>query len=707
VDESVAFLNQIMGLNLPPEEVAALEARTEGWIAGLQIAALSMQGQDDVSEFIRAFSGSHRHILGYLAEEVLNQQPKGTLKFLLQTSILERLCGPLCDAVTGDSGGQEILENLEQTNLFITPLDNVSGWFRYHNLFAEVLQARLMRTRRDQVHELHRRASHWFARQGMFDDALQHALAAADYEQAAHLIEHVAGKMLRKGTAAALIRWLDAVPEETIRARPRLCLARGWTYLWGPIFSLESAEEWIQFATKGNTPGSVPGSDLEGEIAALKALIAANRVDLDLSQELAHRALEHLPADSPWLGVTTFCLGSTLYAAGEFSAATPVLTEALHLSQAEGALYTQLIAGSFLGDIQAFQGRLGRAVEIYRQVLAYDDSDIPQKGALVAHAGLANVLCEQNQLDAALAHVHSGLEQLEQVGGPGAALWLYRTLARIKQAKGSWAEALEALNQAYKSGESARSTFVMAQAAALRTRLLLTRGDLAAATAWAAECGLDPEDPQASHSGLREMEFITYARVLSAQGLHQPAQSLLERLLIAALDQERRGSAIEMLALRGLIFQAQGNGARAQECIEQSLTLAEAEGYVRLFVDEGEPMRLLLREYQSLIRRQISDRVDEQSIRLLAYNDRLLAACSPPANGQKPTQDSIVEPLSERERDILRLIATGRSNQEIAEILVIAVSTVKSHINNLYGKLGTNRRTEAIAIARDNGLLSN
>jgi LuxR family maltose regulon positive regulatory protein len=654
-----------------------------------------------VSGFIRAFSGSHRHILGYLAEEVLNQQPKGTLKFLLQTSILERLCGPLCDAVTGDSGGQEILENLERTNLFITPLDNVSGWFRYHHLFAEVLQARLIRTRRDQVHELHRRASNWFARQGMFDDALQHALAAADYEQAAHLLEQVAGEMLRKGMAASLIRWLDDVPDETIRARPRLCLARGWTYLWGPAFNLENAEEWIQFATKES---SIPGSDLEGEVFALKALIAAIRVDLDLSRELARRALEHLPADSPWLGVTTFCLGSTLYAAGEFSAATPVLTEAVRLSQAEGAVYTQLIAGSFLADIQAYQGHLGRAMEIYRQVLAYDDSDIPQKGALIAHAGLANVLCEQNQLDAALAHVHSGLEQLEQVGGPGAALWLYRTLARIQQAKGNWREALEALNQAYKSGESAKSPFVMAQAAALRTRLLLSRGDLAAATAWAAECGLDPDDPQASHSGLREMEFITYARVLSAQGLHQQALSLLERLLVTTLDQERRGSAIEILALQGLIFQVQGNAAHARECLGRSLALAEPEGYLRIFVDEGDSMCMLLLDLQENIKKTITVSVNNGSVRLLTYTDKLLAAFSPDA---KPVRNGLAEPLSERELDILRLIATGRSNQEIAEILVIAVSTVKSHINNLYGKLGTNRRTEAIAIAHEIGLLAN
>jgi len=705
-DEAAAFLNRVMKLNLSMEEITVLETRTEGWIAGLQIAGLSLQGRDDISRFIQTFSGSHRHILGYLAEEVLNQQPEDALQFLVQTSILNRLCGPLCDAVTGDPSGQVTLEKLDLANLFITPLDNEGRWFRYHHLFAEVLQARLTRTRRDYVHELHRRASNWFADQEMLDDALHHALSGADYEQAAGLIERVAGKMLRKGMAASLIRWLDAVPDQTIRAHPRLCLARGWTYLWGPVFSLETAEEWIQLASKETAPGSMPGPDLEGEIFAIKALIATIRVDLDLSRKLARHALDHLPTDSPWLGVTTFCLGSALFAAGEFLAATPVLTEALRLSQAEGALYTQLLAGSFLADIQAFQGRLGGAMELYRQVLTYDDPDIPQKGALLAHAGMANVLCERNQLDAAYAHVHSVLEQLDQVGGPGTALWLYRTLARIQQAKGNWIEAFDALNRAYKSGESAQSQFVMTQAAALRARLHLAVGDLVSATNWASECGLDPEDPQASHSGLREMEFITYARVLSAQGLHQQALSLLDRLLVSSLDQDWRSSAIEILALRGLIFQAQGNTALARESLEYSLGLAEPEGYVRIFVDEGDSMRILLLNLQEIIKKRITESVDIGSLRLLTYIDKLLATISQSAPVGETKSKTNLEPLSERELDILRLIATGRTNQEIAEILVIAVSTVKSHINNLYAKLGTNRRTQAIAIARDLGLLS-
>ena len=705
-DEAAEFLNQVMGFGLSAEEVGVLDTHTEGWIAGLQIAALSMQDSSDIQGFIQGFSGSHRHVLGYLAEEVLNHQPEKTLKFLLQTSILGELCGPLCDAVTGDFGGQAMLENIENANLFITPLDNEGRWFRYHHLFAEVLHARLAQVDRDQIPELHRRAGNWYAPQGMMDEAIRHALAGADFDGAAQQIEAVAGEILRRGASASLIRWLDAMPDETILAHPRLCLARGWTSLWGPEFSLESADEWAQLAQKGMAPGVKTEPDLEGEVYALKALIAADRVKPALSRELSHRALEFLPDDSPWLGVTTFCLGSALYAAGEFSSASSVLTEALRLSQADGALYIQLIAATFLGDIYTFQGHLGRAMKMYRQVLAWSDRGIPQKGALIAHAGLANILYEQDRLDSALAHLQSGIEQLEQVGGPGAALWLYRTLARVQQAMGNWTDALDALDWAYKSGQIANIPFVMAQAASLRARILLAQGDLEAASAWAADSGLDPEAPEASHSGLREMEYLMFARVLSAQGLHLKALALLERLLEPSLAEERRGSAIEILVLQGLILQTQGNATRAQECLERALTLAEPEGYIRVFVDEGEPMHLLLLDYQEIIKKKIGEGMENESLRLLTYTGKLLAAFSQPTRVIAKETGDMLEPLSERELEILRFISMGLSNQEIAEILVIAVSTVKSHINHLYGKLGTQKRTQAIAIARDLGLLS-
>lgn len=704
VDETASFLNQMMGLNLSAEEVSALETRTEGWIAGLQIAALSMQSQDDIQGFIRAFSGSHRHVLGYLAEEVINQQPKEILNFLLQTSILDRLCGPLCDAVTGDTNGQVALENLQHANLFITPLDDEGRWYRYHPLFAEVLQVRLQQAHHDQVPELHRRAGNWHARQGLIDEGIHYALAGGDFEEAARLIEGVASNLLRQGSSPSLIRWLDALPEETVRTRPRLCLIRGWTFLWGPAPHLESVDEWVQLALQRKPGNQSDDRDITGEAAVLQATTAAIRWDVAQSREYSQQALDYLPLDSPWRSVMALCLGTALFYTGD-TTAFHFLGEALRLSQADGAHYIQLIAASFLAEIQMFQGHIGRAKEMYQQVLAWADHGLPQRGTVMAHSGLANILCEYNQLDAASTHLQLGSEQLRQVGGAWVALELYRSLARVHFAQGNWTEALNALNWASQNGQKAQVDLVAKQAEALQAQMELARGNLSAGKVWAESNGLSSNDQEASHPGLSEVEYISYARILDAQGKQAEALSLLERLLQSAQTEERNGSAIGILVIQALVHQAQGNRNLAFERLDVALAMAEPEGYIRIFVDEGEPMRLLLSDFQSMLKQRVSTTVDHASLNLLAYTDKLLAAFSPSPPSEKQKPETSLEPLSERELEILRLIATGRTNQEIADILVIALSTVKSHINNLYGKLGTKRRTQAIAIARDLGLL--
>jgi LuxR family maltose regulon positive regulatory protein len=706
IDEITMFLNRVMGLSLTTEEVVALEARTEGWIAGLQIAALSMQGHEDIPGFIKTFSGSHRHILGYLAEEVLNRQPKGTLDFLLQTSILDRLCGPLCDAVTGESGGQEILENLEHANLFLTPLDDERKWYRYHHLFAEVLQARLQQTQHDVLTKLHRRAGNWFANQGRNQEAVRHLLAGADFEVASLLIESVAGGMLRRGASASLMRWLNALPEEIILSRPRLCLARGWTFLWGPSPHVESVDQWARLALQLTVADKSSDVEVKGEAAALLATTASIRWDVARSRELATQALEYLHRDSPWRSVMALCLGTAHFYSGDFVAATRVLEDALRLSQADDANYIQLLTASFLAEIQVIQGHLSRAMEIYQQVLSWSKHGIPQRGTIMAHSGLANILCELNQVEDALSHLQLGIEQLQQVGGAWVAFELYRALARVNVSQGDLANAITALNQASESGKNARVDFVATQVAALRARVQLAQGNLMDAESWAVNNGLSPHDLEVSRPGLREIEYLSYARVLSAQGKHAQASSLLEGLLNAAKDEGRNTSAIAILAVQAVTNQALGNRTLALERLEHALTLARPEGFIRTFIDEGEPMRLLLQDYQAIIKKKIDDSVDGESHRLLAYIENLLATFPQPASPKKLKFNNIPEPLSERELEILRLIAAGKTNQEIAEKLIIAVSTVKTHINNLYGKLGTNRRTEAIMIAREKGLLS-
>ena len=705
-EEAASFLTQVMGLELSGEQVVMLEARTEGWIAGLQIAALSMQGRDDLSEFIQMFSGSHRHILGYLADEVLNRQPKQVLEFLLCTSILDQLCGPLCDAVTGEPGSQAILEKLEHANLFLTPLDDERRWYRYHHLFAEVLQARLQQTQHDVLTQLHRQAGNWFANQGMNQEAVHHLLAGADFEAASLLIESVAGGMLRRGASASLIRWLDSLPEEIILARPRLCLARGWTFLWGPSPDVERVDQWARLALQHTVADKSADVDVKGEAAALQATTASIRWDVARSRELATQALEYLHSNSPWRSVMALCLGTAHFYSGDFAAATRMLEDALRISQADDANYIQLLAASFLAEIQVFQGHLSRAMEIYQQVLSWSKHGIPQRGTIMAHSGLANILCELNQVEGALSHLQLGIEQLQQVGGAWVAFELYRSLARVNVSQGDLANAVTVLNQAGESGKNARVDFVVTQVAALRAWVQLAQGNLTAAESWAVSNGLSHHDLEASRPGLREIEYLSYARVLSAQGKHTQASSLLDRLLNAAKEEGRNTSAIAILAIQAVIDQALGNRTLALERLEHALTLAKPEGFIRTFVDEGEPMYLLLLDYQTRIKETTSDGVDGSSSSLLTYVDKLLAAFSPRPSGERSEPTSVTEPLSERELDILRLIATGRSNQEIAEVLVVAVSTVKTHINNLYGKLGTNRRTEAIAIARDLGLLS-
>jgi LuxR family maltose regulon positive regulatory protein len=705
IDEAAAFLNQVMGLGMSAADITALEARTEGWIAGLQLAALSIKDHADRAGFIATFTGSHRFVIDYLVEEVLNRQTESVREFLLCTSILERLCAPLGNALTNIESGQATLEYLEHGNLFLIPLDNERRWYRYHHLFAEVLRHRLQEEQPDRVAKLHRRASGWYAGEGLVDEAVNHALAGRDFEEAARLIEAVAGGMLRRGSSVSLKRWLDAMPTEVLRARPRLCLARAWTFHWGPSLSLESAEEWAQLALRAASANGSLDCDLTGEVATLQAMIAATRSEVARSLELSQQALDDLPPDSPWRSAIALCLGTAHIASGDMAAATRVLGEALRLSQADGVHYIQLAAASFLADIQVSQGHLARALELYQQVLAWADRGFPQKGGVMAHAGQAYILCERNQLDAALAHVQLGADQLDRVGGAWAAHVIYRVLARVQQAQGNWTDALDALDRSYQTGQGGQVSLVVTQAAALRACLLLAQDDLGAATAWAVNSGLSPDDPEASHSGFREVEYLSLARVLDAQGRHAEALSLLDRLMRSAQSEERDGSAIAILAIQSMVNQAQGNWARALECLERALDLAEPEGYVRIFVDEGEPMRSLLADFQSMIRKRLRADTDEASPRLLAYAARLLAAFSGPNPAATLRPESLADSLNEREMEVLHLIYAGLTNQEIADRIVIAVSTVKWHINHLYAKLGVHTRTQALARAKELGLL--
>ena len=690
VEEASLFFSQVMGLTLADDDLAALEEHTEGWIAGLQLAALSMQGLDNLHEFIAAFTGSNRFILDYLTDEVLAKRPQGTREFLLQTSILDRLCGPLCDAVTGQSAGQDTLERLEQANLFLISLDQDRYWYRYHHLFMEVLRQRLQREQSSKLPVLHRRAREWFAQNGFPHEAINHALAGLEYDEAIRLIESRAETMLHTGASASLGKWLDSLPQETVRARPRLSLARGWTYQWGSGLDLERAEEWAQAALHAARASGSLNPRIAGEVAALQAMIAATRGEMAHSRELSRQALENLPQDSPWRCAIVFSLATTCFDTGDMIAAADQFAEALRLSRRYGVHYIQLAAASFLADLQVAQGNLQQAQEMYEQVLDWTVPEFPQKGGIMARAGLANILCERNELDAALDNVRLGVAKLDQVGGAWAAFVLYRVQARVQQAQGKWEEAAHVLRQMIELGQSTQVSLVTTLAAASYAHLQLAHGNTSAAEAWALASGLDAADVNLGNPGWREAEYLTLARVLAARGDHAGALSLLGRLLQVAEGEGRHGSVIAIQMLAALIYQEIGDEVAALASLERALAPAESEGYCRIFLDEGEPAARLLRRGRKGA--------------LTGYVDALLAAFDI-EQSHRAVAELLPEPLSERELDVLRLAAAGASNKVIASQLFIALPTVKKHMGNIFVKLNTSNRTEAVARARELHLL--
>jgi LuxR family maltose regulon positive regulatory protein len=704
--EAAELLNQVMGLGLSAEDVTALEKRTEGWIAGLQMAAVSMQGRDDIAEFVRAFTGSHRYILDYLGEEVLRRQPEGVQRFLLQTAILDRLTGPLCDAVVGIdesadlqadeppvrlfAGSQDTLEYLERNNLFVVPLDDERRWYRYHHLFADFLRQRLHHEERDLLPELHRRASKWYEEHRLTAQAVSHALAAGDLERAACLVEWVAWWVLARGEMTTLLGWLDTLPGELVRSRPQLGILRVWALAFTGRF--DDAESGLS---------NVGVRHVQGEAAAVRAYIAGVRGDVPRTIKLAHQALEQLPEEKLFLrSIVAISLGIAYWGNNDSAAANRALSEAIMLGRAAGQTELTLAATATLGHVQEAQGLLRQAVETHREALelTVEAGSRPVPFAGIACVGMAEPLYEWNDLDGAMHHAVEGIRLCEIGGFVSYLLAGYANLAQVYQARGDAESALETIQKAERLAQRHEYAYVRGMIARLRVRLWVAQGNLAAASRWAQGHRLSPVDEL---DPAREIEQIAVVRVLIAQAVFQglaPASEvdealrLLARLLEAAEQARRMGSAIEILALQALAFQIKGDGYRALSALERALALGEPEGYVRTFVDEGEPMAMLLRLALS------------QGI-APNYVARLLAAFGKEAEPTPPTIESLVEPLSDRELQVLRLVVAGLSNPEIAQELVIAVSTVKSHVNHIYGKLGVESRTQAVVKAQELALL--
>ena len=711
-DEAAAYLNEMMGLQLTARDVAALEGRTEGWIAALQLAALSMQGRDDVAGFIAGFAGDDRYVVDYLGEEVLQRQSERVQAFLLQTSILGRLNGPLCDAVTGQSGSKAMLEALDRGNLFLVPLDDRRRWYRYHQLFADVLHARLLDEQPGQVPDLHRRASAWYQQNGEPSEAISHALAARDFDRAADLVELAIPAMRRSRQEATVRGWLELLPDEVVRVRPVLSvhfagelLARG--ELEGVEARLRDAERWLD-TTAGICQGPqaplaemvVVDDDefrrLPAGIEVYRAALAMARGDVPGTVRHARRTLELSPADEH-LGRASAAgfLGLASWASGDLEAGHSAYAECMAGLRRAGYIADTFGCAIALADIRRAQGRLGEAMRTYEQAL----QRVPEQGGAVLrgtadmYVGMSEVHRERDDLPAATQQLLRSQELGEHTGLPQNRYRWRVAMARIRQAEGDLGGALDLLNEAERlyAGDFFPN---VRPVPALKARVRVAQGEWGEALGWAREQGLSVDDDL---SYLREFEHITLARVLLARyaaeraeaSLHE-ATRLLERLLRAAEEGARTGSVLEILVLQALARQARGDIPAALAALQRALTLAEPEGYVRIFVGEGPPMASLLRAAakQGIARN---------------YVRRLLAAVTETEH-DSPIKQVLIEPLSERELEVLRLLGTDLDGPEIARELVVSLNTVRTHTKNIYAKLGVTNRRAAVRRAAELGL---
>jgi LuxR family transcriptional regulator, maltose regulon positive regulatory protein len=681
--EVAKFLSQAMGLQLAAEAIDALETRTEGWVAGLQLAALSLQGHRDPHSFIRSFTGTHHFVLDYLLEEVLQQQPAPIQAFLLHTSILDRLCGPLCDAVLHDpaAAGQATLEYLERANLFVVPLDSERRWYRYHHLFADLLRQRLRQGSAADVDvaELHIRASAWYEGQGLDAEAFQHAAAAGDLDRATRLVEGAGMPLFFRGEVTPVLRWLESLPTAALDAHPSLWVMYASALLF--VSRMREVEQKLQSAEAALQGRALDDAtrDLVGHIAAIRATLAVSQHDLELIVAQSRRALEHLhPNNLPVRTATTWTLGYAYYLQGERAAAGLAYTEALAISEAIGHRIIMIMATLGLGTVQEVGNQLPLAAQSYRRVLELI-GDPPLPVACEAHLGLARIFYEWDDLESAQQHGRQAAELARQLENTDRYVAHKLFLARLELAHGNVAGAAALVTSAGELARQQQYVRQLPEVAAMQVRLLLRHGSLAEAAQLAQAHDLP-------HS---------QARVHLAQGDAPAALALLDQRRRAVEERGWADEQLRVMLLQSLALHAHHEEDRAEQLLRDLLTLAEPGGFIRLFIDEGPPMAQLLA------------RLRDMSGAPHAYLQRLLAAFDAPTDmhPSTPRSHALIEPLSQRELEVLQLIAQGLSNQEISERLFLALSTVKGHNQRIFDKLQAQRRTEAIARARELGLL--
>lgn len=682
--EAGDFLNQAMGLGLSAEKIAALEARTEGWIVGLQLAALSMRGQTDSGRFVESFTGSHQFVLDYLVEEVLLQQPERIQTFLLSTSILKPLCGPLCDAVLLDPAipGQATLETIRQANLFLTPLDNERRWYRYHQLFADLLQQRLRQDSTVDAAELHRRASQWYEDNGLEIEAFEHAAAAKDTDRAERLMAGRGIPLQYRGAMTPVLNWLASLPKTLLDDRPSLWMAYALTLtiVGKPAENIEEILQSTESALQ-NAPADEKTRDLTGHVAAIRAMLAVPRNQVETIITQSRRALDYLAPDNLSVRTTAaWTLGFAYQLQGDRAAAFQAHSEALKISQASGNLMIAIAAATSLGQIQETESQLHQAAEHFRHVLTLA-GDPPLSGACESHLGLGRIAYAWNDLDAAQAHAELGLllgRQMENVDTPASAALL---LARLALARSDAAGAAREASSAEQYVRENNFVHRLPDVAAMQALVALRQGQPEKAEKLAESYHLP----------------LIQARVHLAKGDTSQALAVLEAHRQAAVAKGWTDELLKAMVLQSVVLDAHGEEVRAGQTLDEALALAEPGGELRIFVDEGASIANLLASAAAR-----GSRPD--------FVSRLLAAFeAEPGAGESQaftaSPQPLLEPLSPRELEVLRLIAAGFSNQEIGARLFLALNTVKGYNRKIFNKLEVQRRTEAVARARQLGLV--
>ncbi len=711
--EAATFFNEMMGLTLSQDNIHALEMKTEGWITGLQMAALSLQrrdyvyGEPDIEQFIDAFTGSHRYVFDYLADEVLAHLPAETKQFLWQTAVLNRLSAPLCAVVTGQADSQLMLETLDNANLFIIPLDDQRQWYRYHHLFQDLLRHRLeMHNTVANIADLHLRAGSWFKQNGYWEEAFDHLCAAKDMDKAVQLIRQQARMMLDLGEISLLLKWITAVPETRIMQDAELALYLAWaTFL---SFQWDRLDDLLTHIEQGLK--SSPDEAILCEVLILRGSLARYRGQADLMLALFHRAEQLSPAEQPYLqGWIALNLGLAHIMFDELAVALEHLQTAVKNFELDASMWVSCMFAMFnLAQVQMMLGQLSAAKITYQTMLRVADQQQQRHFAGLADVGLAWLCYAQNELGTAKIHAEKG-ERLSQVRG-AADVQLYRNiiLARIYNAQGDKEAVLASLRAGESLLASINDAALFANILAETLWFTLLPGGLAhlidpqmAVVRWQAENQWLVEGspifrlPFAGH--LPDFNELLQVRLWLRDGRFSEAQSRLQTLLLAAEAAKRIPSQIGIKIVQAIMFQTQAQSEKAQTALQQACQLAQSEQMVRLFVDEGQPIASLLQTlpptpFQRLVLAAFAE--STLPVGATVQTQVITAVSSPP-----------IDTLSQRELEVLHLIASGLSNRQTAEKLVIAPSTVKKHLENIYSKLDVHSRTEAVRQATERNLI--